>query len=255
VDYNTLVRWIRERRMKMVIQAKYEGTCRKCGGPIAVGDTIEWEKGRGAAHAECPAQEEAPYSLGGGSGYGCNGWEVGATMRVNRDNSRYADWPEYVTVVRSGSTYYREDGMSFGVGDESGYCYWAECREATEAEAAPIRDKRERGERAKQAAARLDEIKTMIRTDGDRPGSYDEQVTPEGRTELDTRNIYGGGEWLVIGTEYIWCVRNNGSDGDDWSRNNVRTGGAGAIGWRIPATTELLAEIDDLVAIIKEGKS
>ncbi|NCU21821.1 hypothetical protein EOM89_14215 [Candidatus Falkowbacteria bacterium] len=27
---------------------------------------------------------------------------------------------------------------------------------------------------------------------------------------------------------------NNGRDGDDWSYNNVRTGGAGAIGWRRP---------------------
>lgn len=25
-----------------------------------------------------------------------------------------------------------------------------------------------------------------------------------------------------------------GMDGDNWSQNNVRTGGAGAIGWRIP---------------------
>jgi hypothetical protein len=46
-------------------------------------------------------------------------------------------------------------------------------------------------------------------------------------------NIYGGGQWWVITDEYIWKIRNNGMDGDDWSRNNVRTGGAGAVGVRV----------------------
>lgn len=32
-------------------------------------------------------------------------------------------------------------------------------------------------------------------------------------------------------------------DGDDWSRNNVRTGGAGAIGRRIPADAALTAQV------------
>ncbi len=59
----------------------------------------------------------------------------------------------------------------------------------------------------------------------------DEQ--PKGQRVLDTQNIYGGGDWFVIGFDCIWYCRNNGMDGDDWSRNNVRTGGAGAIGWKI----------------------
>ncbi|MBK7814503.1 MAG: hypothetical protein IPJ52_09450 [Rhodocyclaceae bacterium] len=33
-------------------------------------------------------------------------------------------------------------------------------------------------------------------------------------------------------------AQNNGMDGDNWSANNVRTGGAGAIGWRMPRTDE-----------------
>jgi hypothetical protein len=40
----------------MTITAKYPGTCRECGGRIQQGDRIEWEKGAGAAHVECPAQ-------------------------------------------------------------------------------------------------------------------------------------------------------------------------------------------------------
>lgn len=57
--------------------------------------------------------------------------------------------------------------------------------------------------------------------------------SPEGDVILDTQNIYGGGDWFVIGTDAIWYCENNGMDGDNWSYNNVRTGGAGAIGWRM----------------------
>jgi hypothetical protein len=41
----------------------------------------------------------------------------------------------------------------------------------------------------------------------------------------------------------IWYVVNNGHDGDDWSANNVRTGGAGAVGWRLPWSAELEASV------------
>lgn len=47
-------------------------------------------------------------------------------------------------------------------------------------------------------------------------------------------NIYGGGSWFHIDEKNLYYVRNNGSDGDDWSRNNYQTGGAGAICYRIP---------------------
>ena len=56
-------------------------------------------------------------------------------------------------------------------------------------------------------------------------------------------NIYGGGEWWVIQKEWIWHILNNGHDGDDWGRNNVNTGGAGAIGRRVPYSEELAAKI------------
>lgn len=51
---------------------------------------------------------------------------------------------------------------------------------------------------------------------------------------------YGGGSWVVIepGEQHFWFVKNNGADGDDWSHNNVSTGGAGAIGYRLPYTDE-----------------
>lgn len=33
--------------------AKYRGTCRTCGGPIAPGETINWTRARGAQHVDC----------------------------------------------------------------------------------------------------------------------------------------------------------------------------------------------------------
>lgn len=71
---------------------------------------------------------------------------------------------------------------------------------------------------------------------------------PEGDRVLDTQNIYGGGEWFVIGAEYIWHVKNNGMDGDNWSYNNVRTGGAGGIGYRIPFDQAIADELRSLDA-------
>jgi len=62
---------------------------------------------------------------------------------------------------------------------------------------------------------------------------------------------YGGGTWVVVepGGNYFWYVKNNGADGDDWSRNNVSTGGAGAIGYRLPMTDEARVLID----VAKDG--
>jgi len=63
---------------------------------------------------------------------------------------------------------------------------------------------------------------------------------------LNPENPWGGGEWWVIQESWIWYVRNNGFDGDNWSVNNVQTGGAGAIGVRVPFSDELAAQIRSL---------
>lgn len=41
----------------MTIIAKYPGKCSVCGAAIQVGQQIEWEKGKGSAHATCPVVE------------------------------------------------------------------------------------------------------------------------------------------------------------------------------------------------------
>lgn len=235
----------------MTITARYAGKCAGCGGAIAAGQQIEWDqKMRQTYHPKCAskANEPAPHKLSGGSGYGCQGWTAGQTLRTS-DRLRERGYPEYVTVVRAGSQYVREDGMSFGVGDESGYRYWADCREATEEEAAPVRERHERAAARKAAKACLTELAQQVRDTGERPEG---EHIPEGDRPktLDTQTIYGGGDWWVIGTDYIWYVKNNGADGDDWRYNNVRTGGAGAIGWRVPATKELAAELRQIAEVI-----
>ncbi len=80
------------------------------------------------------------------------------------------------------------------------------------------------------AQARIEAIKRQIRTEGECPEGNN---LPDGDRLMDTQDIYGGGDWFVVGAEHIWYVLNNGADGDNWAYNNVRTGGAGAIGWRI----------------------
>jgi len=44
-------------------------------------------------------------------------------------------------------------------------------------------------------------------------------------------SVYGGGTWFHINGDTIYYIVNNGGDGDSWERNNVETGGAGAIGY------------------------
>ena len=62
----------------------------------------------------------------------------------------------------------------------------------------------------------------------------------------ETGRLHGGGEWVVVepGEQHFWYVINRGADGDDWSHNNVMTGGAGAVGYRLPLTPEAQVLLD-----------
>ncbi len=228
----------------MTITAKYNGTCTKCHGFIRAGESINWEHGVGSSHVTCP-EKAAPapadpnaIKISQGSGYGGREYHVGQVLRHSKHG--------IIIVLSASKRYVRDDGMSFGVGDESGYIYSATCRPATDAEAAPLLASEAEREKIATAKKRLDEIRDLIQKTGDRP--TEEQ--PEGEKIMNTQTIYGGGDWWVIGNG-IWYVQNNGADGDNWSANNVRTGGAGAIGWRIPADAALIAEITGLAEILK----
>ena len=135
-------------------------------------------------------------------------------------------------------------------GDYGCYCYY---REATPAEAEAAAAERAARQAAQAAEnARRDELRaawTQIRDTGERPDGRDNRA--EGTTiYLSQRDresiIYGSGNYLVVGEEWIWAIMQHGMDGDDWSANNVRTGGAGAIGWRIPTDAKLAARLLEL---------
>lgn len=160
-----------------------------------------------------------------GEGYGGYPYKVGSVIRAGA---------EVVRVVDTWSKYFREDGLSFGVGDDSGYIYYAHVVPASDEE----RNKLETRERAvkerqtlRQEFSQLLDEHFLRATDGERPPRWAEpigELVPIG----DGQNIYGGGSWFVVSEEFVWYVRNNGADGDAWDNNNVHTGGAGAIGVR-----------------------
>lgn len=256
----------------MIIKARFGSKCPKCGQTINVGDEINWEKGQKATHAKCPTKaEKAQYDfptvkISGGSGYGCNGWTVGQVVKNMETRRREQGevlpgeelkrinpyWVEvgyrYLYVLETWKRYYREDGLSFGVGDDSGYVYVATCRLATDEESAPLRKEIEAVELRKQAKVELETLLREIMKDGERPT---ETAIPEGERYFDKQDIYGVGDWFVVGPEWIWYVRNNGMDGDDWSQNNVRTGGAGAIGWRVPRRDHIIARLERIKDVLK----
>lgn len=224
----------------MQIRAKFTSNCRKCGQIINPGDLIEWERGTGSWHIKCPTieQHDGPtFQLDGGSGYGCHGWNRGDIVLAS-ESQISRGYPEFLFVISSRSEYIRDEGMSFGVGDEQGYVYSATCRAATNKESAPLRKRLERENHIRAARKALRVIKRRFRDSGDYPeGNHDLQgeTIPIGRG----RDIYGGGEWFVITDDHIWYVMNNSRDGDTWSANNV----PGAIGCRLPRTTDLINEI------------
>jgi hypothetical protein len=181
------------------------------------------------------------------------GWpETPAVEEIDKllmelDGTADADEPEYLFVLQTSSQYYREDGMTFGVGDESGRVFFATCRAATDEESASLREEESAKEKAKEKAKAFRELEKLFEGEGtyvatEEPILLKGEVVPVGEGQTP----YGGGQWFVIEEESIWHVLNNGHDGDDWSRNNVSTGGAGAIGRRLPYSKGLEQQIRDL---------
>lgn len=239
-------------RTEMRMTSRYPGSCTICGRRFSAGTEIDYDKAtRSAAHLNCK-QTEAPipegtktYLLGGGSGYGCTGWKQGQIVHSSQRDIEQRGYPAYLCVLRTVARYVREDGMSFGVGDESGHLYTATCREATIEESAPLIAAERHVQTVKQAKVQLEELKRQVRDSGEKPVEKD-QILIGGERLFDTQSIYGGGDWFELTPEHVWYIRNNGSDGDDWSANNVRTGGAGAMGWRVPRTQQLAEVLNAL---------
>lgn len=237
--------------------------CSKCNTPVNIGDSVHYRYQNGTKnleHVDCDQakinqkrkEAEAPYPLSGGSGYGCHGWTPGQILESN-EFQRQKGFPEFLFVVESSKRYFKDDGMSFGVGDESGYVHSARCREATPEETVPLKEEIVKKAAIKMAQADLKAIKNLIMKDGEYPD--EKGLFPDGTRYFDTQNIYGGGDWFVVGMEWIWYIKNNGMDGDNWAHNNIRTGGAGAIGWRIPFSEEIVKQLDKLSEIIPKQRA
>lgn len=179
---------------------------------------------------------------------------AGLTFRTKQ---RDVGVPAIVTVISATFQWIAEDGMSFGLNDDQGYAGRLICRPATPEEAAKLEaDEAEKKARGKAHDRRLELACTIMQ-----PSNY---VDPIAGHSVDLTSaelilyadrdviLYGGGSWFAITADAIWFIHNNGADGDDWVRNNVRTGGAGALGWRVSKTVELEAEVRRLDSIIGE---
>lgn len=217
----------------MTIIARYPGKCAICGNAIAAGEEIEWEKRtKRVTHTQCPPPAATSWR------------KLAPVERTNR-RADYcvtcdhlcapgtARLIECVSCARNG---YEDDSDSMH--------YHVRCLDDA-ACAAHVEDAaRERAAR-EEHARRVSEVVREIETRGEIP-EYQE-TRPAGEWLIVEKwTIYGGGASLVVADSHVWYVQNNGMDGDDWSRNNIPTSGAGAIGWRVARTDELVARINAL---------
>lgn len=125
-------------------------------------------------------------------------------------------------------------------GERGAYAYY---RDATPEEVADLEHRETARDARREVAEQARNLAKHVQDSGTRPDPAKGQQVVQGETLLDTQTIYGGGDWWVIQPDKIWYIRNNGADGDNWVVNNVRTGGAGAIGWYVPYSDELAREL------------
>ena len=182
--------------------------------------------------------------------YGSSPYKPGSVIR-NKAHRIEAGEPEFLYVLEAREQYYDGDGMSFGAGRDNGSVYSATCRPATDAESAPIQAAKAAKAPEQTTGRQLQDIFDQICRDGVCPAGQHEPKGARRMVDGDESITTGGGRWIVIsqGRDHIWAIRNNGADGDDWSLNNVTTGGAGAIGYRVAHTPELALAINQAPAL------
>jgi len=258
----------------MTIKARYPGKCYKCGGVIGVGQDIDWDKDtKKASHLKCPAKVATPVATPKAAtpkaADGSQGLLVTEFPRRTRQEAppagyvfRSNKYGKHVTVVKVRSEFLSANDCAEN-GDETfgGAAYWLHtiyCRPATDEEAAPVLAAEVEAQKKKDAAARLEAIAKQTCLTGERApkieGTQDGRNDVDGEVLCDSFDLHGGGSRFVITSDAIWYVRNNGADGDDWSANNVRTGGAGAVGYRVPLDAGLAEEIRTLAGIVEVKK-
>jgi hypothetical protein len=151
---------------------RYAGYCADCQREVGAGHgELRKQDGRwvvrcGQKSTDSPTPTAIPtgiktYSIGSGSGYGGHEYTVG---RVYRNAQRRIETgePVYLLCLEARRRYVREDGMSFGVGDESGYLYSAVCREATTEETTPLVQAEHRTAELRAAKGQLAQLAKQV---------------------------------------------------------------------------------------------
>lgn len=242
------------------MKSRFDSKCCECGLEIIAGEEIYYQRGKGAWHVDCTAaiekkkeEEKNTFWLVGGE-LTFSSLHKGQTVRTPKNYVKNMSYPEYLTVEETENQYISEDGWSFGCAGESGWICRAKCRKATEEEVQELLEKEQEQEekraRIKAAQNELEQIKDDIKKKGEKPEGMNDVAGERVCVERESSIIYGGGTWFIISNDYIWYIENNGGDGDDWSYNNVRTSGAGAIGWRVPYNQELTDNLRKLEELI-----
>ncbi|GAA2679566.1 MULTISPECIES: hypothetical protein [Actinosynnema] len=270
--------------MPRSIVNQHAGTCRLCDQdvPAETGLAVKGDEPCSTWQVEhagsCPPHRHNPdsaptWEISGGEGYGRQPFTPGASQREqwwtrgggpgpdavpggevvdeSRDGNRQVCG--VVTVVTARQRHYAEDGMSFGVGDEEGHIYWARVRAATETEAAPVLEAEVRQARRRELDARRRRLLDWSvggAPDAWRPGRGTPEL--EGLRALpqvplrpyDQRPLYGDELLLDEPGGWLWTVVHNGSDGADFSANNI----GGHIATRHPLTDERRRLVADLGA-------
>ena len=152
-----------------------------------------------------------------------------------------------IVITGYGKKWYlrSEDACCYGMLPDDQWVRYAYYRDATPAEIAAVEAAeeaaRKKAAEKKAREKRINEIENKIK----KAENYAQNVDPkdlDGEVLFDTFNIYGGGERIIANDRWLWCVQNNGGDGDDWSATNV----PGGIGWRIPRDEALVKELRGL---------
>jgi hypothetical protein len=156
-----------------------------------------------------------------------------------------------VTALAHSSTYYREDGMTFGAADDAGYVYFTEVREATPAELAGLEAREGRQVAREEIAARGEALFSAPDAEipcgvtADLSGLPGARVEPERELTLGF-GIEGCYQHLRADEDggWLWALTWNGADGDDWGLCNCGS----YIARRLPLTPERRALFGDLAA-------
>lgn len=221
--------------------AKFPGRCRACGGHLSAGDRIDWTKGAGARHVQCPEAQERADSTKARTPAAVDApfvrhekWEpcrrahfdarlrdqigrrvVLATtdrMVLAADGTAMpGDGAAYLVVGGSGRYWSADDADDMGDCDGASWQVTLRLRLATEDEAREARaDHAQRQAAAAAKAARQDATRELTRLcEAAMRASDDQARCPDGERVVVAEGEHGGRTIAVLsadgGAVALWC--------------------------------------------------